>query len=112
MAKQSEFVNYILELLELFEGTTAKSMFGGFGIFKNGIMFGLVAEDTLYFKVDEFNKFEFERLELGPFIYMKGNKPMPMSYHRAPDEALDNSDEMLRWAQFGFEAALRVKKKK
>ena len=68
MAKENEFVNYILELLELFEGTTTKAMFGGYGIFKDGIMFGLVADDTLYFKVDEFNKFEFERLELDHFV--------------------------------------------
>ena len=111
MAKQSEFVTYLMELLEPFEGVSSKSMFGGYGFFKEGLMFALVANDTLYFKVDDFNRFEFERLKLGPFVYMKTNKPMPMSYHKAPDEALDNSDEMVRWAQLGFDAALRAKKK-
>ncbi len=111
MASKSEFIIYLMELLEPFEGVTSKSMFGGYGIFKEGLMFALVADDTLYFKADDFNRFEFDRLNLGPFIYTKGKKPMPMSYHKAPDEALDSSDEMIRWAQFGFDAALRAKKK-
>ena len=111
MAKRNEFVNYLLEMMEPFEGVSSKAMFGGYGIYKDGVMFGLIAEDTLYLKVDDFNRFEFERLDLGPFIYTKGKKPMAMSYHRAPEEALDNSDEMVRWAQLGFEAALRNKKK-
>ncbi len=112
MAKSNEFINYLLELLEPFDGVTSKAMFGGYGIYKDGTMFGLVSEDILYFKVDDFNRFEFERLNLGPFIYTKGKKPMAMSYYQVPPEALDNSDDMIRWAQLGFEAALRNKKKK
>ena len=112
MVKNSEFVNYIVELLEPFEDISIKSMFGGYGIFKKDIMFALVSNDILYFKVDEFNKFEFDRLHLEPFIYMKAKKPTPMSYHRAPEEVFDNSEDMLRWARFAFEAALRAKKKK
>ena len=111
MAAKSEFVNYLMELLEPFEGVTSKSMFGGYGIFKEGLMFALVAEDTLYIKADDFNRFEFERLNLGPFIYTRNNRSMPMQYFRIPDEALDNSDELIRWAQLGFEAALRAKNK-
>jgi len=105
MAKKSEFVEYLLEILEPFAGVTAKSMFGGYGVFKEGLMFALVADDTLYFKVDDFNRFEFERLNLGPFIYMKGDKPMPMSYYKAPESALDNSEEMVRWALARYELA-------
>ena len=112
MTKRTEFVNYIMELIEPFEDITIRSMFGGYGIFKNEIMFALVANDILYFKVDEFNKFEFERQNLEPFEYRKKGKPMPMSYYRAPEEVFDNSDDMLRWAQVAFDAALRSQKKK
>jgi len=55
MASKSEFVKYLLELLEPFENVTSKSMFGGYGIFKDGLMFALVADDTLYIKTDDFN---------------------------------------------------------
>jgi len=111
MVFKSEFVNYILELLEPFEDITAKSMFGGYGIFKDGLMFALIANDVLYFKADDFNRFEFERLNLGPFIYSKNNKSTAMGYYKAPEEACDNSEQMLSWARLGFEAALRAHKK-
>ena len=111
MAKKSAFVEYLLDLLTPFDGVTVKSMFGGFGFFKEGLMFALVTKDTFYLKTDEFNRFEFERMNLGPFVYMKKGKPTPTSYYKAPEEALDNSEEMLRWAQMAFEAAIRVKKK-
>ena len=79
MAKRNEFVNYLLEMMEPFEGVSSKAMFGGYAIYKDGVMFGLIAEDTLYLKVDDFNRFEFERLDLEPFIYTKGKKPMAVA---------------------------------
>jgi DNA transformation protein len=48
MAGKSEFVEYLLELLEPFGGVKVRAMFGGFGIFRRDLMFGLVADDTLY----------------------------------------------------------------
>jgi DNA transformation protein and related proteins len=111
MAVKSEFVSYILELMESFEEVSAKRMFGGYGIFKEGLMFALATNDILYFKTDDYNRFEFERLNLGPFVYTKKNKPVPTSYYQAPDEVFDSSDEMLRWAHLGFDAAFRKKMK-
>ena len=110
MAKNNEFVNYLMEMMEPMGGISSRAMFGGYGIYKDGVMFALIAEDTLYLKVDDFNRFEFERLDLEPFVYTKGKKPTTMSYNRAPEGALDTSDEMIRWAQLGFEAALRSRK--
>ncbi len=111
MAKPNAFTDYILELMEPFGDVKSRAMFGGYGIYKDGLMFGLVADDVLYLKVDDFNRFEFERKGLGPFMYEKGAKSVAMSYYQVADEALDNSDEMARWAQLGFEAAVRKKKK-
>lgn len=53
MAMRNEFVEYLLELLEPSGGVRAKAMFGGFGIYRDNLMFGLVADDILYFKVDK-----------------------------------------------------------
>lgn len=102
------FVEYLLELLQPLPGVTAKRMFGSYGLFREGLMFGLVADDTLYLKVDEQNRADFEERGLGPFIYEKEGKPMPMSYYQAPGEALDNGDDMLLWAEKGYTAALRA----
>ena len=117
MPKSNEFVDYLLELLEPFGQVTARAMFGGYGIYHNQLMFGLVADDMLYLKVDDVNREEFEEWNLEPFVYVKQGKAMKMSYYQVPEEALDNSDEMCRWAELGYSAALRgqsnkTKKKK
>lgn len=108
MPRLDPLVEYLLELLAPLPGVTAKRMFGGYGIFRDGLMFGLVADDTLYLKVDAENKVDFTARGLGPFVYMKGNKAMSMSYHQAPSEALDSPDEMVVWAEKAFQAALRA----
>ncbi len=49
----SEFVDYLKEVFEQFGQIRARKMFGGYGIYHDGVMFGLVADDTLYLKADE-----------------------------------------------------------
>jgi DNA transformation protein and related proteins len=110
MAADRAFVDYLLELLEPLPGITAKRMFGGYGLFRDGLMFGLVADSTLYFKVDETNRALFLERELTPFTYEAKGKPMTMSYYEAPGEVLDNSDDMVEWAEIAYGAALRAKK--
>jgi DNA transformation protein len=112
MPVKSPFVEYLLELLQPVPGVTAKRMFGGYGIFREGLMFGLVADDVLYLKVDDQNRNDFTARGLEPFSYVKDGKPMAMSYHQAPGEALDNADEMVIWAEKAFQAAVRAKQPK
>lgn len=112
MATDSGFIEYLRELLEPLDGLTVKRMFGGYGLFRHGLMFALVSNDSLYFKVDEQNKAEFTARDLEPFTYMKDDKPMPMSYYRAPEETLDNSDDMCAWAESAYQAAVRAQKAK
>ena len=94
------------------DGVTAKRMFGGHGIFRHGLMFGLVADSVLYLKVDDQNRSDFEERGLGPFTYEGKGKPMSMSYHQAPEETLDNVDEMIEWAGSAYAAAVRSQKPK
>ena len=112
MTTDRDFINYLLELLAPLDGVSAKRMFGGYGLFRDGLMFGLVADDTLYFKVDAQSVARFTERELEPFTYVKAGKPMPMSYYRAPEETLDSSDDMCEWASLACEAALRASKTK
>ena len=112
MAQKNDFVEYLLELLHDFGNVRARAMFGGYGIYKNDLMFAIVAENTLYLKVDEENKIEFERADLGPFVYENKGKEFSMSYHLAPADALDNANELIVWADKGYQAALRQATKK
>lgn len=111
MNPDQDFVNHLLELMEDIPDVTAKRMFGGYGIFREDLMFGLVADSTLYLKVDAKNKTDFEERGLGPFTFETKTKPIAMSYHLAPGEALDNAMEMRHWAESAFAAARRAKKK-
>jgi DNA transformation protein len=112
MAPKNEFVEYLLELLQPFGPVKAKAMFGGFGIYRHDLMFGLVANDSLYLKVDEKSRSEFESKGLSPFVYKMKGKEFSMSYYKAPDEALEDPEEMAQWAQKAYDAAVRAAQKK
>lgn len=88
-------------------------MFGGHGLYHEGCMFGLVADDTLYLKVDEGNIHYFAELDLAPFEYEKSDgKKMAMSYRLAPESIFEDQDEAAVWAGHAWEAARRAKAKK
>jgi DNA transformation protein and related proteins len=109
MARRSEFVDYLVEQLATLGDVTAKSMFGGWGIFRDGRMFALVASDTLYFKVDDESRADFEREKLRPFRYERrdqGEATLP--YYEAPAAALDDRELLCTWARKGIEAATRA----
>lgn len=108
MPRQNEFVTYLMELLEPLGPVHARAMFGGFGIYLKGIMFGLVADDTLYFKADEKNRPDYEEKGLGPFTYQRGARKFAMSYYRAPAEAVDDARDLCAWAKKAYDAAVRV----
>lgn len=113
MAVSAEFSEYLLELFEPLEDVSIRSMFGGAGVFCRGVMFGLIASDQLYFKIDDENKAMFEEAGCKPFTYgAKGGKRGVMSYYEAPDYLYDDSEEMLVWARSALEAALRNAKSK
>ncbi len=110
MNSDQGFVYYLLELLDPLDGITAKRMFGGHGIFRYGLMFGLVTDATLYLKVDKENVEDFTSRGLEPFTYVKNGKPMAMSYREAPADVLDNTENMQRWADSAYRAVQRAKK--
>jgi DNA transformation protein and related proteins len=104
----SEFTDYLPELFAGFGAVTLRRMFGGHGVYKDGLMFGLIASDQLYLKVDDQNRSAFTELGLGPFVYVKDGKSMAMSYFAAPAAIFDDPDEAAVWARSSFEAALRA----
>ncbi|MEZ4862940.1 MAG: TfoX/Sxy family protein [Caldilineaceae bacterium] len=112
MASDRAFVDYLLELLEPLPTVTAKRMFGGYGLFRQGLMFGLVVDDTLYFKADAVTQADFIARALLPFTYNKQGKVMQMTYYGAPAEVLDESEAMCAWAEQAYGAALRAQQAK
>lgn len=84
-------------------------MFGGQGIYRDGIMFALVADGELYFKADDQSADRFQSVGSEPFTYKGKGKPITMSYWRLPDTALDDPEELRDWADLAYQAAMRAK---
>lgn len=113
MPVPSEFVEHVVGILQAFGPVQARAMFGGWGLYREGLFFGLIAQDTLYFKVDEDNAAAFEARRLPPFVYeSKLGDRVVMSYRQVPAEALESPEEMAAWARLGFAAALRAASKR
>jgi DNA transformation protein len=112
MAGSKEFVEFVVEMLQQFGTVMAKPMFGGYGLYLDGVMFALISDDALYFKADDVSKNDFLSLGMTPFSYSKNGSLCKMSYFSAPDEALESFDVMCQWAQKAYDAALRVHKEK
>ena len=109
MAKTSEFVAHLLDLLQPLSGVSARGMFGGWGIYHGGKMFALVAFDTFYVKVDDASRSEFESLGLKAFEYERGEgKRASMDYYTVPADALDSAPLLCEWSEKGIAAARRA----
>jgi DNA transformation protein len=102
----------VLDSLEPLGGVSARRLFGGWGIYKHGVTFALIAYDTLYFEVDDGNRGAYEGAGLPHFTYTDKGKPIRMPYCQAPSEGFDDPDILCAWAREAYAAALRTKKLK
>ncbi len=89
-----------------------RRLFGGAGIYADGLMFGLMADSVIYLKVDEQSIPVFQREGMGPFTYGHGGKRVIMPYWRMPDRLYDDPDELARWAEGALAAARRGRGRK
>ena len=111
MTEQQEFATHIVDLLDPFGPCEARRMFGGFGIFHQGLMFALIADANLYLKADAQTRELFEDEGCEAFSYYKKDKEYRLSYYLAPDEFFEDDVATLRWARLAFDAALRTPRK-
>ena len=108
----SDFIPFVQELLEDWAPVSARRMFGGHGLYHEGLMFAIVMDQRLYLKVDEVNRPEFEALGLAPFTYAMKGRDVALSYWAAPDAIFDDPQEAVLWARSAWDAALRGHKAK
>jgi DNA transformation protein and related proteins len=103
----SEFVDYLHEVFHQFGAITARKMFGGYGLYHDGLMFAMVSNDTLYLKADDDNAGYFVEQGLDRFEYRRNGKIMRMSYYQAPAELMEDWELAALWARRSYGAALR-----
>ncbi|MBK5104969.1 MAG: TfoX/Sxy family protein [Burkholderiales bacterium] len=101
-----------MELFGPFGTVGVRRMFGGHGVYLDGLMFAIVSEDTLYLKADEMNRIEFQQAGCEVFGYTRKGKRATLNFFRAPEDAMESPELMLPWARTAYAAALRTNAKK
>jgi DNA transformation protein and related proteins len=105
---------FIRELFSPFGPVTMKGLFGGAGLWSEGLMFGLVFDGAIFLKVDETSIPDFEREGSRPFVYMRAKSPgrvgrHSLSYWRLPERLYDDPDALAVWAARSLAVAERKK---
>jgi DNA transformation protein and related proteins len=103
-----DFVDFVVELMATWAPVATHKMYGGYGVFRDDVVFALIDGGQLYFKADDANVVEFEQAGCTPFTYTINGKAVHLSYWSAPSDCLDSPAQMREWCQSSFAAALRA----
>ena len=106
MVASDSFAEFLREALSPLGRIAMRRMFGKTGVFCDGLMLGMVTDNTLYFRVDDGNRTAFKEAEsLPPLSYEKKGSSIDLSFWRAPERLFDESDELVAWADAALAAA-------
>ncbi|PVM91527.1 TfoX/Sxy family protein [Caulobacter endophyticus] len=108
MAVSEDFLEFVLEQLAPVGQLKPKRMFGGVGLYANGLFFAILDDDTLYLKGDAQLKPQFEAA--GSHAFDPFGEGKPMAYWSAPAEAMDDPDLLVEWARLALAVAGRKKR--
>jgi DNA transformation protein and related proteins len=106
MSVSTSYKIYVLEQLHLVGPITARAMFGGVGLYSQGTFFGLIDDDTLYLKVDQSTRPEFELAGSRAFRPY-GDDSYSMLYYELPSEVLEDREILKEWVQKAVAVARR-----
>jgi DNA transformation protein len=113
MVASDTFAEFLREQLAPLGRVTMRRMFGKTGVFCDGVMFGMVTENTLYVRVDDENRATFKEAEaFPPLNYEKKSSTIDLSFWRVPERLFDEPDELVSWARAALAAARRVAAKR
>jgi DNA transformation protein len=99
MAVTDDYLQYVLEQLAGLGRVTPRRMFGGVGLYHEERFFGLIAGDTLYFKVNDSNRGDYEARGMSRFRPFPDKPYWSMTYYEVPADTLEDADECMAWAR-------------
>lgn len=106
MSVSADYLAYVVDQLTPFARITSRRMFGGVGLYADEFFFALIADDCLYFKVDDSNRPDFTARGCEPFVpFPDDPRKVSMSYYQVPADILEDSDELSLWARKAQRAA-------
>jgi DNA transformation protein and related proteins len=98
MPVSDEYHQFVLEQLGRIRPVTSRRMFGGVGLYADGVFFGLIDDNQLYFRTGPGNRADYEARDCRPFQPF-GDDAKPMSYHEVPAGILENVEQLREWLQ-------------
>lgn len=111
MPVSDDYLSYVVEQLSCIGRVEPKRMFGGVGIYFKDLFFSVIADDVLYFKVDDSNRPDYLAAGMEPFRPYDAKETV-MSYYEVPIDVLENRDRLRDWAQKALAAAHAKKTRK
>ena len=110
---KSEYVTYIEEALEQFGNITVRAMFGGYGVYKDRVIFALIIDNELYFKADYIAIQFYKTYGSSPFTYQnKNNKIVTMNYWKVLSDVMEDEEKLAKWFDIAWKVAINSAKKK
>jgi DNA transformation protein len=112
MSVQAQYLEYVLEQLGGLGSVKPRRMFGGVGLYRDDVFFGLIDDDTLYFKTGATNSAEYIARNMPRFM-PPANRPMgPMGYHQVPADIIEDADALVNWGRKAVAVALAARQAK
>jgi DNA transformation protein len=105
MAVSKDYLQYVLDQLSRLRTVTSRRMFGGIGLYCDDVFFGLLADDTLYFKVDDSNRADYEAEGMGRFRPFRDKPHLSLTYYEVPAHVLEDGEALASWARKSLAAA-------
>ena len=112
MAVSDDFRDFVLEQLGPAGRVTSRRMFGGVGLYLDGLFFALIDDDTLYFKTDDGTRARYEKAGSKPFCPFPDRPEQPMGYWQVPAEVLEDAEKLSEWAREAMGVALAKKSRR
>lgn len=97
--------SHLIEVLRPFGSITMRAMFGGYGIYKDGVIIGVIAHNTLYLKTPLEKEPYYQSLGAEPFIYEGKNRPVKMSYWTIPANVMQDNDLLKEWVNTAYQTS-------
>lgn len=103
------YCDYIIDQLRDWHPVTVRKMFGGYGLYRNGTIFGIVVNDGFYLKVNDSTRVDFQTAGSEPFKYKAKGKTIALSYWQVPTDILEDTVEIAKWAEKAYQANVTAK---
>jgi DNA transformation protein and related proteins len=112
MSVQPQYLEYVLEQLAALGALRSNRMFGGVGLYSDALFFGLIDDDTLYFKTDESNVAEYRARKMPRFMPFPDRPEAVLGYHQVPADVIEDAEMLVAWARRSVAVALASKSRK